>query len=563
MIRILRAFVWLRWRTLLNSLERRTSRDTLERFSIAVEQLAPTIAAIVLLPSMISLAGLAGYVGWSLARGEPQGLLFEALRFLLLAACGLAVAGPIMLPGGDRTNAVRLLLLPIPRGVLYLGHAVGALADPWVLLATAAVLGLPLGLAAGGSVALAALAAAAGLLLIAALTGISLAVSGATQLFVRDRRRGELLALAVVVVLPMIGMLPALMGGRRHYSPDQAGQPRVERRTSDIERQVFALVPSELYVRAVGTTPDRGSASSATALAGLLGIGATLHLLAFAAFVQVLGSTATTGPRRVAGGAARRWRIPGIARDTSAIAINQIRLALRTPRGRATLLSPIVVFGMFAIMTLRSRGGATAFAPLALQGGLGLATFSSFVSLLGILPLAMNQFAIDRAGLTMTMLAPVGTMALLRGKAIGNAVIALIPATVCFIAAALLLPGGDLALWVCIPLTAIATYLTAAPIAAILSAIFPRAVDLNSIGRGSNAHGAAGLLGMLAFVAAAAPGTLLAMLAALALQRPLLAPLALVVWIVVSLGISLVLFRLAADIFDRRRENLGLTSQRS
>ena len=78
---------------------------------------------------------------------------------------------------------------------------------------------------------------------------------------------------------------------------------------------------------------------------------------------------------------------------------------------------------------------------------------------------------------------------------------------------ALLLPGGDLALWVCIPLTAIATYLTAAPIAAILSAIFPRAVDLNSIGRGSNAHGAAGLLGMLAFVAAAAPGTLLAMLA--------------------------------------------------
>ena len=110
----------------------------------------------------------------------------------------------------------------------------------------------------------------------------------------------------------------------------------------------------------------------------------------------------------------------------------------------------------------------------------------------------MNQFAIDRAGLTLTMLAPVDTMTLLRGKAIGNAVIAVIPGTVCFIAAALLLPGGDPALWVCIPLTAIAAYVTAAPVAAILSAIFPRAVDLNSIGRGSNAHGAAGLLGMLA-----------------------------------------------------------------
>ena len=147
MIRILRAFVWLRWRTLLNSLERRSSRDVLERFSIAVEQLAPTIAAIVLLPSMIGLAGLAGYAGWTLAQDEPQGFVFEAVRFLLLAACALSVAGPIMMPGGDRTNAVRLLLLPIPRGVLYLGHAAGALADPWVLLAAAIVIGLPLGLA--------------------------------------------------------------------------------------------------------------------------------------------------------------------------------------------------------------------------------------------------------------------------------------------------------------------------------------------------------------------------------------------------------------------------------
>jgi hypothetical protein len=562
MIRILRAFAWLRWRTLLNSLERRSSRDVLERFSIAVEQLAPTIAAIVLLPSMLSLAGMASYVGWTMARGEPQGFIFQALRFLLLAACGLSVAGPMMLPGGDRINAVRLLLLPIPRGVLYLGHAVGALADPWVLLAAAAVVGLPLGLAAGAALATAVTAAAAGVLLVAALVGISLAVSNATHLFVRDRRRGELLALVVVVVLPMIGLLPELMRGRRHYTPDPVDQPRAERRTRDIERQAFALVPSELYVRTLRASPGTASESSAIPLAGLAGVGTVLHLLAFGAFVRVLGSTATTGPKRAAGGTAKRWRIPGAARDTSAIAINQIRLALRTPRGRATLLSPIVVFGMFAVMTLRSAGTGD-FVPLRLQSGLGLAAFSSFVSLMATLPLVMNQFAIDRAGLTMTMLAPIATMTLLRGKALGNAIIALIPGTLCFIAAALLLPGGDPALWVCIPLTAIAAYLTAAPIAAILSAIFPRAVDMNSIGRGSNAHGVAGLLGMLTFVAAAAPGAVLALVVARGLQRPLLAPLALVIWILVSFGINLVLFRLAADIFDRRRENLGLTSQRA
>jgi hypothetical protein len=562
MVRILRAFVWLRWRTLLNSLERRTSRDALERFSIALEQLGPTIAAVVLLPSMIGLAGMAAFAGWSMARGEPQGFVFGALRFLLLAACALSIAGPMMLPGGDRTNAVRLLLLPIPRGVLYLGHAVGALADPWVLLATAAVVGLPLGLAAGGSIATAVTAAAAGVLLIAALIGISLAASNVMHLFVRDRRRGEWLALVVVVVLPMIGLLPALVGGRRHSPLDQAGQPRAERRTSGVERQAFALVPSELYVRALRTPPAPDAGSSTLALAGLAAFAAALHLLALGAFVRLLGSTATATRKRAAGGVARQWRIPGAARDTSAIAINQIRLALRTPRGRATLLSPIVVFGMFAVLTLRS-GGAGDFAPLRLQSGLGLATFSSFVSLMAILPLAMNQFAIDRAGLTMTLLAPVATMTLLRGKAIGNAIIALIPGALCFVAAALLLPGGDPALWLCIPLTGISAYLTAAPAAAMLSAIFPRAVDLNSIGRGSNAHGAAGLLGMLTFVAAAAPGAVLTLVVGRGLQRPLLAPLALVLWILVSLGLSLVLFRLAADVFDRRRENLGLTSQRA
>ena len=191
-------------------------------------------------------------------------------------------------------------------------------------------------------------------------------------------------------------------------------------------------------------------------------------------------------------------------------------------------------------------------------------TFSSFVSLLAILPLAMNQFAIDRAGLTLTLLAPVDTMTLLRGKAVGNAVDRRDSRRRLLhrrrAAASRRRPGAvgvhsahrdrRLPDW-------------SAPIAAILSAIFPRAVDLNSIGRGSNAHGAAGLLGMLAFVAAAAPGTLLAMLVGVGLQRPILAPLAVVVWMVVALGISLVLFRLAADIFDRRRENLGLTSQRS
>jgi hypothetical protein len=557
--RILRAFLWLRWRTLLNSLERRGSRDVLERFSIAFEQLAPTIAAIIMLPSIVMLAGLSAYAGWSLAQGA-RSIAFEVVRFLLFAACLLSIAGPVMLPGGDRTNAVRLLLLPIPRGVLYLAHAIGAFADPWVVLAAAVLAGLPLGLAAGGQIGAALLAAGVGLALLATLVGITLAVASAVHLIVRDRRRGELMALAIVVILPMLGLLPALLQGGRHAGVDT---PREPRRTAAVERALFATVPSELYVRAVRSASAQAPQMSATPAGALLVVSAAIHGVAFIAFVRLLSSPGTSGRARGGGTAeGRRWRIPGLSPGVSAVAINQLRLAFRTPRGRATLLSPIVVFGMFTAMALRGRGD-TSFGPFDMRNGLGMAAFSTFVSLMALLPLAMNQFAIDRAGLTMTMLAPIETVALLRGKAVGNAGIALIPGIICFIGAVTLFPGGDPALWACVPLSAIAAYVLVAPVAAMLSAFFPKAVDLNSIGSGSNAHGAAGLIGMLSFVAAAAPGGLIAVLISKVLDRPALAPLGVLVWILISLAISAALFRVAAAVFDRRRENLGLTAQRS
>jgi hypothetical protein len=556
--RILRAFVWLRWRTLLNSLERRGSRDVLERFSVALEQLAPTLALVVMLPSMLLLASLAAYAGWSLTQGEPRPIVYEIVRYVLFAGCLLAVAGPVMLPGGDRTNAVRLLLLPIPRPVLYVAHGVAALADPWLLLVAAAAIGLPVGLIAGGALLAAGLAAAAGAVLVITLVGIALAVTSAVHLLVRDRRRGELLALAVVVLLPMVGFLPALLGGRRH-SP--AEQPPAARWLSGIEQQIIGLVPSELYVRTVRSVARDGVAEAAGPASVLAASGAGLHALAFLAFLRVLASPGSAArSRRAAPGRAARRRIPGTSPGTSAVAINQIRLALRSPRGRATLLSPLVVLAMFTMMTLRSRSGVDV-GPWSMTSGLGLAAFTTVISLISTLPLAMNQFAIDRAGLTLAMLAPLPTVTLLHGKAIGNGLIAAIPAALCLTAAAVILPGGDPVLWLCIPLTAISAFILVAPLAAILSALFPRAVDLNSIGRGSNAHGAAGLLGMLAYVAGTAPGAGIVALAVSVLERPALAPAALLVWILVCLAISVWFFRFAADVFDRRRENLGLTAR--
>jgi hypothetical protein len=449
--------------------------------------------------------------------------------------------------------------------VLYLAQSISALTDPWVLLAATMVMALPLGMAIAGNLAAAAVALAAGLLLLVILVGITQLVTSTVALIVRDRRRAELMTLVIVVFLPLVGMLPSLLGPGRH----RARQIAIERQHqetepswwSGIERKAFSALPSEIYARSVGSATESIPAGLG-ALVALLATAGILHAVALLAFGQVLSSPGTVGgSRTVTTQASSGWRIPVASPAVSAVAINQLRLALRTPRGRATVLSPIVLFGLITLMTMRGRGG-TDVGPFQFDSGLGLASFAAFVSLVAILPLAMNQFAIDRAGLTLEILVPLETAALLRGKAVGNALIASIPAGICLAGAAIFFPSGDPLMWLCIPLTLLSAYLLVAPIAAILSAIFPRAVDLNSIGRNSNAHGAAGLLGMLCFLAAAAPGLTIALVTSRGLGRPALAPLALLPWTAVCFAVSLGLFRAAEAVFDRRRENLGLTSAR-
>jgi hypothetical protein len=438
-----------------------------------------------------------------------------------------------------------------------------ALADPWVLFAVAIVSAVALGLAAGGAPAAAAIAAASGALLLVILVGLTLVVTSVMHLVVRDRRRGELVALFFILTLPILGLLPQLAAGQERSNRDNERQPH-ERRPSAfwtaVERNGPRVVPSELYVAATRAAAQSDLAPASRSVLALAAGAGLLHAVAFVVFVRLLDSPGTIGAGRARSTSQPDpWRVPGLSSATSAVALNQLRLGLRTPRGRSTLLSPIVVFVMFAVMMVRSRSGMD-FGPVRLETGLGLAAFTSFVSLLAILPLAMNQFAVDRAGLTLALLAPLDARALLRGKAIGNGLVAAIPSVVCMIGAALLFPTGDAALWVSMPLGLLAAYLLVAPAAAVLSAVFPRAVDLNRIGRGSNAHGAAGLLGTLSFAASVAPCVFLVVLARSILGRPGLAPVFLLVWLALCAGASAVLFRAAVAIFEKRRENLGFVA---
>ncbi len=567
MLRILRAFAWMRWRIFINSLEKTGARDAVERFSQAIEHIAPILVATLMVPSALALAGIAGYAGYELATRGELSVAVRIVSGLLLVASILAIVGPLLMPAADRTNPVRLLLLPVPRGTLYVAQAAGALTDPWIMLLAPAVLALPVGMLLAGAPGAALAALAAGILVIAAIVAVSALTTTVIHLVLRDRRRGEMVALAFVLLLPLIGFIPASIASEHEWRRDRVRSGDQIEAQADMRqappsalaraaRRAFRLLPSELYTSTIVGAAAGRERAAASGLGGLSLGAAGLHGLGLLLFGRVLAAPLTSGARRTVA-AVGLWdrTIPGLSRGASAVALAQVRLALRSPRGRSTVLSPLLLFVLFALLMLKT--GNLPFGPLRANGGIALAAFASAVSLLSIVPIALNQFAVDGAGLTLTLLSPLSSRQLLAGKAVGSGLVSITTALVCMVAAAVVFPGGSVGAWLSLVLSLVATYTLASPGAALFSALFPRVVDMNSVGRGSNAHGLASLLGLAAFALAALPCVAL-VAAARILGMPTAAPFLLLVWCAASFAAARGLFVPAARVFESRRENLAM-----
>ena len=558
MRRIFRAFLWMRWRVLVNSLERTGARDTLERFAVATEKLGPIMAMVLLIPSSMFLFILGMTAGFGLATGDWL-VTMEIIRYFLLLALALTLIGPIILPTRDSGSVVRLLLLPIPRLGLYVGQMAGAIADPWILLVVPVVLGVPIGLAVGLKFVAALIALFAGVLFMLFVMGLTSLASSLVHLLLRDRRRGDMVMLALVLVIPMIALAPEMFRrperdqGRKLTRSERAALP-----PTTMERLVvrsLPYIPSEMYRHAtVGGT--RAPLDAIVPLASLGLVALFVQAGGFAAYRRVLDMPVSLGTRRAGsfGGLYNRV-VPGLSPAASAVAMTQLRLALRTPRGRASIASPLLMPLLLAGLAYKT--GRMPIPGVDTNNGIGLAIFGTFASLLALIPLAMNQFAIDKAGFTRQMLLPLTVRELLWGKAVGNALTAAIPAIFCLLLPAVMFTPGPAAYWIGLVLAAIATYALIAPAAAALSAIFPKAVDLNSIGNSSNAHQGAGLLGMLAFAAALAPPGLLAFAAVRFLHRPDFVPLFMLAWCVLALAVSYLLFIPVRRLVESRRESLA------
>jgi hypothetical protein len=173
----------------------------------------------------------------------------------------------------------------------------------------------------------------------------------------------------------------------------------------------------------------------------------------------------------------------------------------------------------------------------------------------------LNQFAMDRAGLTLEFLAPVSDRDLIRGKAAGGAILAASRALLCYLAALIIAPGGSPFLWLAVIAGGAAVFFLLAPGGAIISALLPKTTDVGRIGKGGKPHPVASFLGMLCIAAGAGPAVGLVLGALFLFESPALAFLLVAGWAAVAAAISLPLFRLAESLLAQRRENLALVAQ--
>lgn len=556
----LSAWAWLRWRTFMNTIERSERVDRVARLSGALEALGPIVVAVMMIPAALMAIVFGMATGYGLASGEMWGVpSMHAMRVVLFLVILLTVMGPIVLPSGRGIASLpRLLLLPVPHRALFAGELLGGLAEPWTLFGSLLVIMVPVGALVAGHVTLALVGATGATLLVMALLAIG-ALSGALlHVLMRDRKRGEWMVVAFFTLIPLAAMTPMLIAGASADGDDweQEFESRMGAMVERPANGALAAFPGELYVAALARTAGVSPGHTAVPLAGLALMTAGAVGGGWTLWKRTIdrGGISRGRSKDVRAGAGLPSSLRMMLTPRRAVAFTFLQHVARTARGRATVLPSVVMTLVFAGF-VGAKGGMM-LGKIPLSDGFSLAVFGVMMAFLTMIQLWMNQFAIDRAGLTMLCLQPMTSSQILSGKMAGAAT--LIAALAALPIGAGLLVGTPRSLehWIVLILGSVAAFVVIAPLAAILSAVFPKHVDLASIGQKSNAHAAAGFIGMLVVFAAAAPAVAAALVGFRVLDSGYAAVGLSAAWLVAAIGLHWVLRKLAVRVFENRRESL-------
>lgn len=550
MMRLAWLLIVLRWRLLCNYLKGAASRDALESASRAGSLVTPALF-VVALGSAALVAGLAGATfGWVAGtRFESSAKLVLVLRATLAAATALLLFTSVLGTSRSLTLHPRVLLLPIARRALHrLDVATGAIGDPVLVALSTGLLLFATGLLAAGRGGAGLVALAASLLLLATLASVRSVVVLSMGRVLRGRRAAELFTLSVVLVLSLASAVPLLS---REVFQGGAGLSRALPRW-------FALAPSELYASAIQhALMGRGGISLAAV--GALAVEA---LLVFALSGRVHDWIRESGAPAAAARRGRREvrplpRLFPLTGVSSAVAVVQVRTALRSVRGRLIVVLPATVTALLYAVARQMPDEVPAGHVLGSSPAAALA-FGLAFSLYALLAFTMNQFAADRAGLTRLFLTPVRMTDLLRGKAVGCGLLFASQAAMCLLFLAIVTRAMLSLSTITVLVGAFISYVVLVPAAAAASAVLPVRSDLSKTGTGGNPHGVAMLGGTSAIALLTLFEWRVHSPAAPSKGRD----------IVVALGIaaaattaSLLLLPKVAALVIRRRENILLVAQ--
>jgi hypothetical protein len=582
---LLRAFVWLRWRALANSLARRR-RSSANRLMAWAE-----VAGQVLLWGMAASGGLAlgaaaVIVPWALQEGRETGLRAGTL-FALRGGLAVFTLTILVIPAfrglsGGSFGRTRLLLLPIRGRVLHALELAAHLADPWLLLVIPGLLAVGLATTVvaglGGLVVL-----AAGALLALALAALAAAASFGIELLLRNRRRAEALAVVFLVLWIVVAMVPGMLQSREEAreraepeqrasepapgSEETAGGPRdgagPDRALEVASRFPWFLqvLPSESYTRAVFLAATGRPGSALVPLAALALTTFALYALSHAVWRRLLAEPAVSGGRTGLRELPRPPRLPGLSPGAAVVAWAQLRGLFRTMAGRLGLvITPVVT--LFMMLTLRVQLPALPAGRGGLLGALpGLPVLLAFgavgMGLLAVQAFAVNQFAVDGPGFSLGRLAPLDRRDLVVGKAAAGGLLA---------AANILLATGvvvslepvALPFWPAVLLTGASTYLLLAPFHAWLSMVLPKAVDLSRLGKASQPNQLAALIGIVLAVLGMVPALVVGGVAFLLTGSVAAVTAALAVWTAVAALAARFLLGAAARVLAGREEAIYL-----
>lgn len=545
MIRLLRAFLGFRLRVAWNAFRRTERRDAVEVVSQAAVTAVGVMMALVLIPIALGLGVFGAFAGYHMTRApESAPLWLYGLRIVfVIPLIGIAIGPFLQGPQGFEV-LTRFVLLPIPRRTLVVLDLASHLAEFWVLVFVPALLALPLGIALAGRPLEGAVVAAAALLYLAAMGGTGALLTRGVQIVFRERRRREVLSVAVMIGISAIGILPMLF---------ERQEPR--RPASGIPGWT-AAIPSDLVAGCADAAlrHDAAGVGGRLAALGLLTVG--LFVGAAAAFrrcVEEPGSVARRGVAALDGERGARWR-----RERSpfaAVARAQAEAILRSVRGKVIVLGTPLVFLVIAkAFPLDFSETARAYV------GPGFWIAGSLFVAVSLQPIALNQFTADGPGAARLFLAPLTPLEIVRGKAAGLYAAAALT-TALLIPSSLLTPGhADPRTWIAAAGVALAGHAVLLPVQAVLASVFPARVDLNQFGRrGGAAHPLGSIIASLVSSAAFGCPALAAWLAsrtlgagaAVAIAWALAAGAAVAGWALLPLG---------ARALDARRDNILLVA---